>query len=218
MKLTLDPPGFAGAVGSVPLSVRIRERLMSAGHRFHANDNIAAYLRDGELDLLQAEVEERLQAVLRARAPSQSACPPISLSANIYVTCAGKARRQRMRSYENKMLLSPQESRGPRLLCPTRQGGAGRSWAEKMQDPDLFRAEPHVQLRPKEIRGPGRSLQKGRLQLGSAAEKVKAPKQASQHIQNLNIVSFYKHIFVYNHKKYFYSYKLSYLLQYIYLL
>jgi GTP cyclohydrolase I len=66
MKLTLDPPGFAGAVGSVPLSVRIRERLMSAGHRFHANDNIAAYLRDGELDLLQAEVEERLQAVLRA--------------------------------------------------------------------------------------------------------------------------------------------------------
>jgi GTP cyclohydrolase I len=66
MKLTLDPPGFAGAAGSVPLSVRIRERLMSAGHRFHANDNIAAYLRDGELDLLQAEVEERLQAVLRA--------------------------------------------------------------------------------------------------------------------------------------------------------
>ena len=66
MKLTLDPPGLAGAVGSVPLSVRIRERLMSAGHRFHANDNIADYLRDGELDLLQAEVEERLQAVLRA--------------------------------------------------------------------------------------------------------------------------------------------------------
>ena len=48
MKLTLDPPGLAGAAGSVPPSVRIRERLMSAGHRFHANDNIATHLRDGE--------------------------------------------------------------------------------------------------------------------------------------------------------------------------
>ena len=44
MNVTFDPPGVAGAVGSVSLSARIRARLMSAGHRFHANDNIAAYL------------------------------------------------------------------------------------------------------------------------------------------------------------------------------
>lgn len=49
-----------------PLSQRIRERLLSAGVRFHANDNISPYLREGELDALQQEVAEKMQAVLRA--------------------------------------------------------------------------------------------------------------------------------------------------------
>jgi GTP cyclohydrolase I len=33
----------------IPLSQRIRQRLRSAGVRFHANDNIADYLREGEI-------------------------------------------------------------------------------------------------------------------------------------------------------------------------
>lgn len=47
-----------------PVSSRIRERLIRAGHRFHANDNIAAYVHDGELDALCTEVEARLGDVL----------------------------------------------------------------------------------------------------------------------------------------------------------
>jgi GTP cyclohydrolase I len=48
----------------VPVSQKIRERLQSAKKRFHANDNIAAYIEAGELDALQAEVAQKMQAVL----------------------------------------------------------------------------------------------------------------------------------------------------------
>lgn len=51
---------------SLPVSARIRQRLMDAGQRFHANDNVAAFIQDGELDQLQAEVENELQGVLQA--------------------------------------------------------------------------------------------------------------------------------------------------------
>jgi GTP cyclohydrolase I len=51
----------------VPLSKRIRRRLRRAGMRYHANDNIADYLREGEIDGLQAEVAEQLQHMLRSR-------------------------------------------------------------------------------------------------------------------------------------------------------
>ena len=47
-------------------SERIRYRLVSANCRYHANDNIAAYIADGELDQLQAEVEGKMQDVLRS--------------------------------------------------------------------------------------------------------------------------------------------------------
>ncbi len=50
----------------VPASERIRWRLVAAGCRHHANDNIAAYVRDGELDELKAEVQARMHEVLRA--------------------------------------------------------------------------------------------------------------------------------------------------------
>ena len=33
-----------------PVSVKIRERIQAARHRFHANDNIAAFVLPGELD------------------------------------------------------------------------------------------------------------------------------------------------------------------------
>lgn len=67
----MDPqvqhPSTAGELcEGIPLSQRIRQRLMSAGVRFHANDNIEPYLREGELDGLQQEVADKLQGVLRA--------------------------------------------------------------------------------------------------------------------------------------------------------
>jgi GTP cyclohydrolase IA len=49
-----------------PASERIRYRLISAGCRHHANDNIADFIRDGELDELQSEVQAHLQGVLKA--------------------------------------------------------------------------------------------------------------------------------------------------------
>lgn len=61
-----DMPALIETPDGTPLSQRIRQRLLSAGTRFHANDNIADYLCDGEIELLQDEVAERMQEVLRA--------------------------------------------------------------------------------------------------------------------------------------------------------
>ena len=46
------------------MSVRIRERLHAARRRFHANDNIAEFIRPGELEHLLDEVEGKMQGVL----------------------------------------------------------------------------------------------------------------------------------------------------------
>ncbi len=51
---------------TAPASERIRYRLVGADCRHHANDNIAAFIEDGELDELQAEVQAKMQEVLRA--------------------------------------------------------------------------------------------------------------------------------------------------------
>ena len=51
---------------ALPASERIRSRLIAARCRYHANDNIAAFIKDGELDDLVLEVEDKLGAVLRA--------------------------------------------------------------------------------------------------------------------------------------------------------
>jgi GTP cyclohydrolase I len=55
-----------GAAARMTATQRIRQRLSEAGHRFHANDNIAAFLRPGELDELRNEVEARMHQVLDA--------------------------------------------------------------------------------------------------------------------------------------------------------
>lgn len=49
-----------------PPSQRIADRLRAAGVRFHANDNIADFMQEGEADELEREVEIRAQALLRA--------------------------------------------------------------------------------------------------------------------------------------------------------
>ena len=48
----------------VPVSQRIRARLQEAGQRYHANDNISAFLESGELDALLDEVTGKLEGVL----------------------------------------------------------------------------------------------------------------------------------------------------------
>ncbi|CBL46520.1 GTP cyclohydrolase I [gamma proteobacterium HdN1] len=52
--------------GTPPISTTIRERITASGTRFNANDNIAAFIQPGELELLQQEVAERFQAVLES--------------------------------------------------------------------------------------------------------------------------------------------------------
>ena len=52
--------------GTTPVADRIRQRLIDARKRFHANDSIAEFIEPGELDVLQGEVQARLQEVLHA--------------------------------------------------------------------------------------------------------------------------------------------------------
>ncbi|OYX48216.1 MAG: GTP cyclohydrolase [Alphaproteobacteria bacterium 32-64-14] len=47
-----------------PVSARIRARIQKAKRRFHANDNISAFIEPGELEALQAEVEAKFKTVL----------------------------------------------------------------------------------------------------------------------------------------------------------
>jgi GTP cyclohydrolase IA len=53
-----DPTGVA--------SDRIRSRLVRANRRFHANDNISAFIQDGELDQLREEVAIKMADVLKS--------------------------------------------------------------------------------------------------------------------------------------------------------
>ena len=54
----------APADEGTPVSVKIRERLVAARKRYHANDNIADFIQPGELEALLDEVELKMQAVL----------------------------------------------------------------------------------------------------------------------------------------------------------
>ncbi len=47
-----------------PVSVKIRQRLLAARRRFHANDNIADFIEPGELETLLDEVEGKMKGVL----------------------------------------------------------------------------------------------------------------------------------------------------------
>ena len=50
----------------IPVSGQIHARLVAAGQRFHANDNIAAFIEANELQALEDEVTARFQTVLEA--------------------------------------------------------------------------------------------------------------------------------------------------------
>ena len=68
MLAKVSPPRLAAEdiAARMPASDRIRYRLISAGQRYHANDNIADFIEDGELGELQDEVQARMQEVLHA--------------------------------------------------------------------------------------------------------------------------------------------------------
>ena len=53
-------------LAQLPASERIRYRLVGADCRYHANDNIAAHIMDGEIEELKAEVQAQMQGVLEA--------------------------------------------------------------------------------------------------------------------------------------------------------
>jgi GTP cyclohydrolase IA len=56
----------ADDLAALPASDRIRYRLIGAQCRYHANDNIADFIEEGEIDELRAEVEAKMQDVLRS--------------------------------------------------------------------------------------------------------------------------------------------------------
>jgi len=60
----LPPASDADDGEGTPVSVKIRERIQAARQRFNANDNIADFLRPGELNALRDEVAARMQGVL----------------------------------------------------------------------------------------------------------------------------------------------------------
>ena len=59
-------PSHTDETGIEPASTRIRARISRAGQRFHANDNIAAFLEPGDLDALIDEVEGKMKGVLES--------------------------------------------------------------------------------------------------------------------------------------------------------
>ncbi|HUG24894.1 GTP cyclohydrolase I [Piscinibacter sp.] len=53
-------------LAAMPVSERIRYRVVATNSRYHANDNISAFIEDDEFDELKAEVEAKMQDVLRS--------------------------------------------------------------------------------------------------------------------------------------------------------
>ena len=53
-------------LAAMPASERVRGRIKASGKRFHANDNISEFIRAGEADELQTEVESKMREVLKS--------------------------------------------------------------------------------------------------------------------------------------------------------
>ena len=51
---------------ALPVSERIRARILNANQRFHANDNIASFIAPGETDALLDEVAAKMKGVLES--------------------------------------------------------------------------------------------------------------------------------------------------------
>ncbi|HEX4857490.1 MAG TPA: GTP cyclohydrolase I [Usitatibacteraceae bacterium] len=62
----MSAPLFRSDDDAIPVSQKIRSRLLAANQRFHANDNIARFIADGEIEGLRAEVEGRIRDLLNS--------------------------------------------------------------------------------------------------------------------------------------------------------
>jgi GTP cyclohydrolase I len=56
----------AKSARSVPVSIEIRDRIQRAKQRFHANDNISAFIEPGDLEALLDEVAAKMEGVLES--------------------------------------------------------------------------------------------------------------------------------------------------------
>lgn len=63
---TIETPSKNGRKAGATISERIRQRLQAAEVPFLANDNISAFLHEGELDLLESEVADKVRDLLRS--------------------------------------------------------------------------------------------------------------------------------------------------------
>jgi GTP cyclohydrolase I len=66
MKSDSNPLAASNTDEGLPLSVKIRERIVAARRRFNANDNIADFIEPGELERLLDEVADKMQGVLQS--------------------------------------------------------------------------------------------------------------------------------------------------------
>ena len=60
----IDMPQPTSPDIGVPISIKIRERIKQANKQAFANDNIAEFIKEGELEALLGEVTEKMQGVL----------------------------------------------------------------------------------------------------------------------------------------------------------
>jgi GTP cyclohydrolase IA len=124
---------------NAPVSERIRQRLQAAGRRFHANDNIASAIEEGELDLLVQEVAARMQQVLESlvidTSSDHNTQETAQRVAKMYVTEVFRGRYQRAPSttefpnaerLNELMIVGPVKVRSAcsHHLCPI----VGRVW------------------------------------------------------------------------------------------
>ncbi|MEB0136376.1 GTP cyclohydrolase I [Actimicrobium sp. CCC2.4] len=60
------PPKETDGSVAIPVSQSIRQRILASKTRFHANDNIAEFIKPGELDALLEEVQGKMHSVLQS--------------------------------------------------------------------------------------------------------------------------------------------------------
>jgi GTP cyclohydrolase I len=66
-RMAMDKPSAGKQDGVTdPVSARIRARIEKANKRYHANDNISAFIEPGEIDALLDEVAGKMQTVLES--------------------------------------------------------------------------------------------------------------------------------------------------------
>ena len=86
----IDPSGCDQSGPDLPVSAKIRSRILAAKRRFHANDNISSFVEPGELDALLDEVAGKMSGVLESlvidTASDHNTCDTARRVAKMYLT------------------------------------------------------------------------------------------------------------------------------------